>query len=296
MRIFRLITGAVVVALTIPTSASAAGRGQLFVFNVGTHAALTVVRSAVERKIRNRGELLRTLLWGGAAGAGFYEAKVAAGSGRLTTASIIANFAASVTDNAVAQRQPLSELGYTIGPIRIRVPVTHSRRGTSPFVSVDISQFQAIQLIFAIKDNDRFRLKGGLLAFERDTPYKLVETTDENVKTISVTAGDTAGVFPAVWAQALAHGFSDPWPHEFVHALQSLQLDSVEPNFVRFGSSAATTARRDFIKIDRLNFGIVNLANQLLTSRQRYVDRWGEIEAYRLADRSSPIPEAGTNH
>jgi hypothetical protein len=86
------------------------------------------------------------------------------------------------------------------------------------------------------------------------------------------------GVFPGIWRGAAPSVAN----HEAVHALQSLQLDSVEPPALTLDR-----ARRP-IRVRYLRAGALNGADNLSAQLVPYEERWVEIEAYRLAEDRPP--------
>lgn len=60
------------------------------------------------------------------------------------------------------------------------------------------------------------RFRSGLIGFERDTIYK----REGDV----ITVERAYGIYPGEWIEA----DDTIWPHEVIHAVQSLQLDVLE--------------------------------------------------------------------
>jgi hypothetical protein len=90
--------------------------------------------------------------------------------------------------------------------------------------------------------------------------------------------GYTWGIYPGTWTRAR----ETTWNHEAVHAVQALQLDSVEPPAL-----TAQRSRRPF-RIRHIRLGTVNVADNLIWGRAAYDDRWVEIEAFRLTEDRRP--------
>ena len=122
----------------------------------------------------------------------------------------------------------------------------------------------------AIGDADDIDIRDGMIAFETDDPI-----VEDGV----VYHGYTWGIFPGVW-----RGADEFTPrHEAVHAVQSLQLDSVEPPLLTFHR-----ARRP-VRLRYIRAGALNVADNIFNARVLdYEDRWAEIEAFRLTEDREP--------
>jgi hypothetical protein len=263
---------------------AAADRPAIAAVNVGMQAGLTLARGVIQRKVRSRRQVLRSLFWGGASGAGFYGAKELVASDRFAPGWIVANMAMSVSENAALGLHPLAQVGYSVGPVRFRVPLPRFQKGADARVYVDVSAYETGAFFWAIAAHDRMRLKGGMLAFERDTPYRESRTAaDFTVR--AFVGGRTTGMFPGVWTGARELGFlDDVWRHEAVHAVQSLQLDAAEPSFGFLTNEREATANgtRHFVRFEHLKLGLVNVADDAIESASQ--KPWRETEAYRLAN------------
>ncbi|HEX3111573.1 MAG TPA: hypothetical protein VHU41_20905, partial [Thermoanaerobaculia bacterium] len=107
--------------------------------NVAAQAIVTTISRAIHGGFSAR-NLAQAFVVGGVAGYGFYEAKSLAGRGKVTSGWIVANTAASVTQNTVAGKNPLAQIGYSVGPIRFRIPIPAFDRSADSYVLVDASQ------------------------------------------------------------------------------------------------------------------------------------------------------------
>jgi hypothetical protein len=259
----------------VAVNARAAGERRIRSINVGAQAVMTLVRGAIQHNVHSLADAGRCLGAGAAGGYGAYEAKVLVRDGRVQQGWLLANAAASLSENAAAGKRPWAQLGYTLGPLRLRVAAFD--RGADAYSYVDVSAIETIALVYARGKNDSVHFRSGLIAFQRNTPYPPSDGSGPY-------AGYTYGVFPGVYT------FTGPdvWYHEVIHAIQSLQLDAVEPSFARLTFHPAPSARRRIIRFDHLQLGLVSLANGNVLAHQRYEERWTEIEAYRLAQRSAP--------
>lgn len=289
MRHVRASSASILVfVLLFEGNALAADRPTIAAFNVGIQAGLTLVRSAIQRKVRSRHDVFRCLLWGGVSGAGFYGAKELIGSDKFAAGWLVANVAASVSENVAAGWHPVAQIGYSVGPVRFRVPLPKFQPDSDAHVYYDVSAFQVITLLWAMADHDRMRLKGGMLAFERDAPYP-GRKQGEDPNTQSFVAGRTAGMFPGVWTGIQELGFLDVvWRHEAVHAVQSLQFDAVEPSFAFLTNEAEATpgVKKRLIRFEHVKLGIVNLTDDAIEAGAD--NPWREIEAYTLTAEPRP--------
>ena len=277
MRFHRLLLPAFALVFLSSDTAVAADKPSIAALNVGVQAGVTLLRSAIQGKVKSRRDVVQRLLWGGTSGAGFYVSKALVGDRKLTAGWILANVTASVSDNAADGRHPLARIGYSIGPVRFNVAIPRLDPGADSRVFFDVSTYETVSLIVAIKENDRMIFKGGLIAFERDTAY---DSDGEGL-----TIGLTAGVFPGVSAAAVRFGFEETWAHEFVHAVQAVQLDVTEPVFswATFEPPPRPDGRKRLIRIERVTFGVGHAVNALGTFWQDYGDLWYEVEAFSLA-------------
>ena len=269
------VVAALSIALLLAGDANAASERRIRSLNVGAQAAMTLVSGIVQKKVHSLADVSRALGYGASAGYGAFASKVLVRDGHVQQGWLLANVAASVSQNAAAGRNPLAQIGYTLGPLRLRVPVFD--RKADSYAYVDVSAYQAVALVYAKRDNDAMHFRSGLLAFERRTPYPPHNGTGP-------FAGYTYGIFPGVYT------FTGPdvWHHEVIHAIQSLQGDAVEPSFARLSLHPAPSSKRRLIRFDHLQIGLVNLANGNIVANQPYEERWTEIEAYRLAQRRAP--------
>jgi len=269
----RLIPFLFVAILVGPSATRVAADGKIRAGNVVAQAGLTVVGAAIHGKIHGFGDLLRCLWSGSASGYGLYEAKSLAGKGHVQTGWIVANLAGSLSENAAAGRHPLAQLGYSIGPARVRVSVIPFDKQSDSLIHLDVSAFETLAFAVAVAENDRMQLRSGMIAFRRDTPYPFAEEA----------AGATSGMFPST-----RDSDTITWSHEVIHAVQSLQLDVVEPfGFPRVTRRPPGTPRR-MVRFEQVKLGVLNVASRFILSTQPYHRRWVEIEAYRLGLDTTP--------
>jgi hypothetical protein len=262
----RLIAATLVLILAIP--ARAADRRQIAAINVAATSFFTYLGCLVQKRVQTRRDAVRCLAGGAVAGVGFYQAKRFASRGDITTGWLVANAATSIVENTTAGEHPLARLGYSFGPFRLRV-VTPADTKRESLVDVDISAIETAFLAHAYLDADDFDVRDAMVWWETRQPI-----TEDDV----TFQGYTWGLFPGTWEGAR----SRTWSHEAVHAIQALQLDSVEPPALTMGRSYRG------IRIRHVRAGAVNLTDNLLQGRREYHDRWAEIEAYRLTDDRRP--------
>jgi hypothetical protein len=192
-------------------------KGKYLTYNVGLTSVFTLVGAMVQHQVKSPRDIARHLLAGAGAGAGFYEAKRIAGAGRTTEGWIIANAVSTVVENTVSGERAFGRIGYTVGPFRIRFATPFAKKAVAR-VEADWSVAETIFLVLARHDGDHVRIRHGLIAVDRDTPWP---TKDLN----GFFGGRTNGVFPGVSPGQP----STTWWHETIHAIQCQQIDSLEP-------------------------------------------------------------------
>jgi hypothetical protein len=264
---------ALILALTLAVPLPAADRQRIAALNVGATSLFTFIGCAVQAQLQHRSftrrDAARCFGVGTVAGVGFYQAKRLVARGDITTGWLAANVATSLVENTTAGEHPLSHLGYTFGPFRLRVTTPLDRERAS-YVDVDVSAVETMFLTQAIADADDIDIRDGMIAFETNDPI-----VEGNV----VYHGFTWGIFPGVW-----RGADQFTPrHEAVHAVQSLQFDSVEPPALTFHRT------RRPIRLRYVRLGALNLADNIFNAQALdYADRWAEIEAFRLTEDVAP--------
>jgi len=259
----------ITLALLLAMPLRAADRQRIATLNVGATSIFTFISCAVQRKVHSARDAVRCLAAGTVAGVGFYQAKRLVARGDITSGWLVANASTSIVENTTAGEHPLGRIGYTFGPLRLRV-ATPLDRARESYVDVDLSAVETGFLVRAINEADDFDIRDGMLWYETNQPGR-----DEAGR---VVHGTTWGIFPGVWRGADEH----TWHHEAVHSVQSLQLDSVEP-------PALTIEReRRPMRIRYVRAGALNLTDNLVMAQTRYERRWAEIEAYRLTEDKRP--------
>jgi hypothetical protein len=267
----RVLSAVLVFAMSVPLHA--ADRNQIAGLNVAATSAFTFLGCVVQAKLQKRpftrGLAGRCAAAGAVAGGGFYQAKRLAARGDITTGWIVANLATSVVENTTAGEHPLSRIGYTFGPFRLRV-VTPADARRESLVDVDVSLTETGFLLRAINDADDIDVRDGMIWFETDEPERSDGFTFH---------GYTWGIYPGAWSGARP----ETWRHEAIHAIQATQLDSIEP-------PALTLDRTHrFFRLRHLRLGAVHFVENVSTGNLvGYGDRWSEIEAYRLVDDLEP--------
>jgi hypothetical protein len=262
-----------VLALAIALPSRAADRERIATLNVAGTTLVTYLGCLAQNKLFKRSTSnMRCLAAGAIGGAGFYQAKRLAGEGHITTAWLVANLSNSVIENTMAGEHPLSRLGYTVGPFRLRV-ATPLDRARASYVDVDVSLAETGYLTRMLLDADDVDIRDGMLWWE---------TREPDVQGDLVFHGYTWGLYPGVWSGAQKH----VWNHEAVHAVQSLQLDSVEPPLFDLAEEGGRS--RMPVRIRYIRAGVLNLTDNVVWARFPYEDRWAEIEAYRFAERRPP--------
>lgn len=261
----------IVLLLILALPVRGADREKIAALNVASTSLVTWAGCLVHAKLtRTTPKHARCLAAGALGGVGFYSAKKIAGEGHITTAWLLANLTSSVVENTTLGEHPLSRLGYTFGPFRLRL-ATPLDRARESLLDVDVNAAETGYLARAVIDADDVDVRDGMIWYETERP-----DVDEDGR---VVHGYTWGLFPGVWRGAR----KEVWHHEAVHAVQSMQLDSAEP-------PALTLDReRRLVRVRYLRLGAINLADNLSMQLVPYEERWVEIEAYRFAgDREPP--------
>ncbi len=263
---------AVILALAIAIPARAVDRQQIATVNIAATSLFTflgcVVQGKLQKRVQTGRDAARCFVAGGAAGIGFYQAKRLVAGGDITTGWLVANLATSVVENTAAGEHPFGRIGYTFGPFRLRF-ATPADRARESYVDLDLSVVETGFLVRTLIDADDVDIRDGMLWWETD------ERLTEDGRVFN---GYTWGLYPGVWARAGQR----TWNHEAVHAVQALQLDSVDPPALTLGRN------RQPFRIRYIRAGAVNLTDNLFWGQRAYDDRWVEIEAYRLVDDRRP--------
>ncbi len=262
-----------ILAIVIAAPRPAADRQKIAAINVAATSLFTFVGCAVHAKLQKksltRRDAARCFGIGSVAGVGFYQAKRLVARGDITTGWLAANVATSLVENTTAGEHPLGRIGYTFGPLRLRVR-TPLDRARESYVDIDVSAAETMFLVRAIGDADDIDVRDGMIAFETREPI-----VEDDV----VFHGYTWGIFPGVW-----RGADEFTPrHEAVHAVQSLQLESIEPPLLTFHRS------RRAVRLRHIRAGALNLTDNIFNAQVLdYEDRWAEIEAFRLTEDREP--------
>jgi hypothetical protein len=258
---------------------NAADRPRIALLNTVVHGVVTVASAAVQGHVQSARDVISRFAAGSVSGVGMYGAKELAGRGHATTGWIVANAVGSISENAIAGRHPFAQLGYSIGPLRIRFSLPHLDPGSDALAHIDLSAFEALALAEAMVINDRAEVRAGMLTFTRGSPYER-----QTGLSSGLALGATAGIFPGVFLR------NDViWRHEAVHAIQGLQGDVLEPSFGFLSREAGRTGeRRRLVRFESVKIGLVNFAMHAVLQHQAYEDGWVEIEAFRLSENTTP--------
>lgn len=256
--------------------AHAASERRLRTLNVGAQAVMTLVSGLIQGKVKSLADAGNCLGSGAAGGYGAFAAKILVRNGHVGRGWLLANVSASLSENAAAGKLPWTQLGYTVGPLRLRASLDPK---DDAYAYVDASAYQSVKLVQAAIKADATRFRGGMLVFERRTPYAVLEG--------GIVDGATWGIFPGVWTGA--QDLPGVQRHEIIHAVQSLEADAVDPSFQRLTRKPRPHGeRRQLIRFEHLKLGTVNLLDDTIADRIAYEEHWREIEAYRLAQRKAP--------
>jgi len=238
-------TKLMILILILSISLHAVSKSGIIFLNIGGNAVGSLIKGAVIGKVRNFHDISKMLLWGGAAGMGFYEAKNIIGKGHVFPGLLLANISASVTDNVATGNNPLSQIGYTLGPVRINF--------SSRFrINFDVSAKNIIELIATSGIATGGGFRDGLF-------YFTTQNKDGN------TLGWCHGVYPI-----MLHGTNGRvYHHEVIHAVQNLQLMALSPE-------PFSKKRKSFFT--GLRFEVTNFCVDYLMSKTSYDHNFKEIE------------------
>jgi len=256
-----------VLLLFITVEAYAATERRIRTLNIGAQAVMTLVSGLVQGRVKGLAGAAKCLGSGAAGGYGAFESKILVRDGHVGKGWLLANLSASLSENAAAGKW--KQAGYTVGLLRLRVSFD---RSDDAYAYVDASFGETVALIQAFAEGDSVHWRSGMIAFERRTKYRAPPPRDG-------FDGYTWGVYPGLWKLAS----SEIRHHETIHAIQNLQGDAVEPSFERLTLHPPLAPQRRLIRFDHLKLGLVNGATGFALSRQKYEERWTEIEAYCLA-------------
>lgn len=252
-----------VLFLMVPNQAKAATETEITLANVGGNAVATLLRGVLEGKVKNLKDAGKMLLYGGAAGYGFYQSKKLVANGNTFAGVMLANISASVTENTAVGNHPLSHIGYSLGPIRVRVATPLNKDGGAT-INMDVSPKEIISLVAAFKNADSFSFKDGLFTFKAQ-------------QQLGQAIGWCYGLYPTVMDGTDNYVYN----HEVVHVVQNLQLmaSSYEP-FMKYGGEKGTFS---FSGVRLQTLGVVA---DLSLSQFSYEDNLKEIEAFHFASAS----------
>jgi hypothetical protein len=262
-----LITAIIIMAILVtPVRANDdVNDGTVALGNILGSAVSTLLKGIIQGKVKNIGDAGKMLLFGGAAGYGFYSAKNMMAKGNPFAGVMMANLSASISENVSSGENPLAYVGYTLGPARIRfaTPLAKEKKG---LINVHVSAKEIVNLAYAFANSDRINFKYGLFTFESDTALK----------------NGAIGWVKGVFATTLTGTPDYVLHHELVHVVQNLQLSSVSMYEPFMNRSTGPNSNKLFhfegIKLDLFAF-----ANDLASAAVSYESRWQEIEAHHFA-------------
>lgn len=254
------------VLIIVPaTKARAVSEKTIVLGNVVGSSVTTLVRGLLQGEVHNVRDAVKMLGFGAAGGFGFYEAKKQVAAGRTFSGLLLANLSASVIDNVTSGEGPLSYIGITLPLVRLEVATPLAKDARS-LLRVSVSPRDAISLAMSLSKSDRMSFKGGLLAFEADTPLA------------AGVRGWAYGIFPTVVSGKPESVFR----HEAVHVVQSLQLMAASPEPFLKGYRREE-GRKKLLSFAGFRTQALGLVNDLTLAKAQSYDRyWKEAEAYAL--------------
>ena len=225
----------------------------------------TLLKGIIQGKVKNIGDAGKMLLFGGAAGYGFYHAKNMMAKGNHFSGVMMANLSASISENVSWGENPLAYIGYTLGPARVKfaTPLAKEKKG---IINLHISAKEIVNLVHAFANSDRMNFKYGLFIFESDNALE------------NGAIGWVKGVFATTMTGTPDYVLN----HELVHIVQNMQLSSVSLFEPYMNRSTASNSNKLFhfegIKLDLFAF-----ANDMVNAAISYENRWQEIESHHFS-------------
>lgn len=233
--------------------------------NVIGSSVTTLARGLIQGKVHNFADALKCLGYGMASGYGFYQAKKQVAAGHTLSGVLLANLSASVIDNVSSGEGPLSYLGFTLPLLRVEIATPLAKKPAA-FINFTVSPRDAVSLVMSLVKSDRVMVRGGMLAFEADTPLA------QGVR------GWAYSIFPTV-----VSGKPDSvYSHEMVHVVQSLQLMAASPEPL-LKEQRRESGQARFLAFRGVRLQALGLVNDFtLAKLQSYTKYWREAEAYAL--------------
>ena len=252
-------------------------------YNIVLTPLFSLVSAVVQGRVHSWREAGYQLAVGTAAGTSYYQAKRLIGTGHATAGWLLTNATASAIENAASGERLLGRFGYTVGPVRFRIATPLARQAIAR-IEMDVSLSEAASLAKALSEFDRFSVRNGIIATDRDTCWP-----DPDIKG-HFFCGRTYGVFPglAPLPSTVHEKRSTVWHHEMIHATQYQQMDSVEPPVYTFGGTPGAAGPLRLFAVRNVRLGYTHLLD-IPTYKRPYQERWVEVEAYALAERT-PVP------
>jgi hypothetical protein len=250
-----------------PTKLDAVSENTIRVYNIAGQAVGTLLRGIIQGKVKNFKDALKSLSYDSVAGYGFYESKKLIGKGQITGGVLLANLSASISENVAMGKNPLSYLGYTVGPFRFMIATPFAKKPRAIF-NIMTSPRNVAYFIKSLQNSDKTSFRNGLITFEAREYY-------ENA------IGWAYGIYPVVLADKPDWVFQ----HEVIHVVQDLQLMSVSPEpymFLKPGNNKKTSLLRFGFKLNLLQLVVSEVGHY-----QSYSNRWDEVEAYFFASATS---------
>jgi hypothetical protein len=253
-------------------------------YNIVLTPLFSLASAVVQGRVHSWRDAGYQLAVGTAAGASYYQAKRLIGTGHATEGWLLTNATASAIENATSGERLLGRFGYTVGPVRFRIATPLARQATAR-IEMDSSLAETASFVKALSQSDRFSLRNGIIATDRDTCWP-----DPDIKGHSF-CGRTYGVFPGVapFPSTAHEDRSTLWHHEMIHAVQSQQMDSVEPPVHTFGGEPRASGQLRLFAVRNVRLGYTHILD-LPTYNRPYQERWLEVEAYALAERTPVLP------
>ena len=265
--------------------------------NIVGNALFSLLFRSLNNEVHEWNDVGEALTYGGSAGYLFYKSRALIGKGDESRGLAINFLASSITENVTLGQHPISNLRYGIGPFEIKWKTPFATKEFSLNMFSSYSEKDS-PITFAVNTIDLLNLLS--MGLRKDAGnFKLrngvVTATDRGAIEDEYSA---YSIGRTVISKEEFEGDQELWHHELIHTTQYSQFSS-------FGSTSLSmlnldqTPLNNFIDTPNLSpkkqpllslrvEWFNSLINQI-DQNQPYESRWREIEAYALAQETSPF-------
>ncbi len=265
--------------------------------NIIGNAAFSLLFRSFNKEVHDWSDVREALIYGGSAGYLFYKSRSLIGKGDESRGLATNFLASSITENVTLGQHPIASLRYGIGPIEIK--------WKTPFATQDFSRSmfgshsgKNLPITFAVNAIDLVNLLS--MGIQNDARnFKLRNGV--------ITATDNSAIEDDYSAYSIGRTvitkeeFVDDqelWHHELIHTTQYSQFSSFGStnlsmlnldqtplnNFIETPKNPSRKQHLFSLRVEWFN-SLINRVDQ----NQPYENRWREVEAYALAQETSPF-------